>query len=91
LANLFGLQEGKVRFVDRVSKFLIEKETRGHKMTVMIVNPKQFLSLFYNIYFLRTGFNTGRLHEFDIVCPNLTEEDIKGFIFSTLAKLSESK
>jgi len=60
-------------------------------MTVMIVKPKRFLSLFYNIYFLRTGFNTGKLHGFDIICPNLTEEDIKGFIFTTLAKLSETK
>lgn len=46
-----------------------------HVVSIMLT-PKEFLALFYDLYFLRTSWNTGVLYNKIIECPDLTETDV---------------
>lgn len=64
---------------------------KGEEIMASIeMKPKDFLALFYNLYFLRTSFNEGYLMNIKITCPLLTEEDIKGSTIECLSGLEES-
>jgi hypothetical protein len=51
------------------------------------INKDTFLNWFYNIYFLRTGFNKGMMFGIEYECPELKEIDIQRFMAKTLRSL----
>lgn len=41
------------------------------------IDKVTFINWFYDIHFLRTGFNKGMMFEIEYECPDLTEMDIQ--------------
>lgn len=52
------------------------------------IDKATFLSWFFDIKFLRTGFNTGMMLGIHYECPDLTEEDLRNLMNRTLKDLN---
>jgi hypothetical protein len=51
------------------------------------IDKDTFLSWFYDIHFLRTGFNTGMIFGIEYECSDLKEIDILRFMTKVLKEL----
>lgn len=54
------------------------------------IDKETFMNWFFDIKFLRTGFNTGMMLGIKYECPDLTEDDLRNLMNKTLKNLKKS-